>query len=55
MEKQQMIKSRNTKVDYKKIEECFDKIPEIRPSNHCLMPENKEDFVESSMSNDLIN
>ena len=37
----------------KKIDECFAKIPEMWPSNYCLMPENKEDFVEYSTSNDL--
>ena len=37
----------------KKIDECFIKIPEIQPSDQCLMSENKEIFVESSTSNDL--
>ena len=37
----------------KKIDECFAKIPEMRPSGQCLMPKNKESFVESSTSNDL--
>ena len=37
----------------KKIDECFAKITEMRPSNRCLMPENRDDFVESLTSNDL--
>ena len=37
----------------KKIDECFAKITEMRPSDRCLMPENRDDFVESSTSNDL--
>ena len=37
----------------KKIDECFAKITEMRPSDCCLMPENRDDFVESSTSNDL--
>ena len=30
----------------KKIDECFAKIPEMRPSDQCLMPENKEILLE---------
>ena len=37
----------------KMIDKCFAKIPEMRPSDRCLMPENRETFVESSTSNDL--
>ena len=37
----------------KKIDKCFAKIPEMQPSDRCLMPENRETFVESSTSNDL--
>ena len=37
----------------KKIDECFAKITEMRPSDRCLMPENRDTFVESSTSNDL--
>ena len=36
----------------KKIDECLAKIPEMRPSDNCLMPENRETFIESSTSND---
>ena len=38
----------------KKIDECFATITEIQSSNRCLMLENRDAFVESSTSNDLV-
>ena len=37
----------------KKIDECLAKIPEMRPSDRCLMPDNRETFIESLTYNKL--